>query len=161
MSLGFKFGQVFVDNSQIFYQTNLMFACVNLKPIVPGHVLVVPKREVLRFKDLNNEEVADLWLSAQLIGSKIEELYECSSVTYACQDGPEAGQTIKQVHVHVIPRKKGDFKFNDEVYEQLEDGEKEEERKPRTSKEMSDEATWLSTFFNNEVVDEDNDNNNN
>lgn len=34
----------------------------------------------------------------------------------AVQDGAEAGQTVPHVHVHVIPRQKGDLKTTDEVY---------------------------------------------
>ena len=33
------------------------------------------------------------------------------------QDGPHAGQTVPHVHIHVIPRKKGDFEKNDEIYD--------------------------------------------
>ena len=33
------------------------------------------------------------------------------------QDGPQAGQTVAHVHIHVIPRKKGDFENNDEIYD--------------------------------------------
>lgn len=34
-----------------------------------------------------------------------------------CQDGPQAGQTVAHVHIHLIPRKKGDFEKNDEIYD--------------------------------------------
>jgi bis(5'-adenosyl)-triphosphatase len=37
---------------------------VNLKPVVPGHVLVSPKRVVARFAELAPEEVSDLWWAA-------------------------------------------------------------------------------------------------
>lgn len=33
------------------------------------------------------------------------------------QDGPEAGQTVPHVHIHIIPRKAGDFDNNDEIYD--------------------------------------------
>ena len=35
------------------------------------------------------------------------------------QDGPEAGQTIPHVHVHILPRRKGDFEKNDDIYEKV------------------------------------------
>lgn len=38
-----------------------------------------------------------------------------SGITY--QDGPQAGQTVAHVHIHLIPRKKGDFEKNDEIYD--------------------------------------------
>lgn len=37
--------------------------------------------------------------------------------SFLVQDGPQAGQTVPHVHIHVIPRKKGDFENNDEIYD--------------------------------------------
>jgi len=34
-----------------------------------------------------------------------------------CQDGPQAGQAVAHVHIHLIPRKKRDFEKNDEIYD--------------------------------------------
>ncbi len=37
------------------------------------------------------------------------------------QDGPAAGQSVPHLHVHVLPRKEGDFANNDEVYDAIDD----------------------------------------
>ncbi|CAH0482410.1 unnamed protein product [Peronospora belbahrii] len=105
------FGPVRILFSHIFYESELSFAVVNLKPIVPGHVLVVPKRPVARFEMLDVDEVRDLWTTAQLVGKQAERHYNASSRTFAIQDGKEAGQTILHVHIHVIPHMVQDF-FN-------------------------------------------------
>lgn len=81
-----------------------MPAAVNLKPVVPGHVLLSPKRVVARFAELSPEEVADLWTLAQRVGAAIEPHFGASSLTLAIQDGPQAGQTVPHVHVHILPR---------------------------------------------------------
>ncbi|GIY27431.1 nitrilase and fragile histidine triad fusion protein NitFhit [Caerostris extrusa] len=109
----------------IFYKTKYSMAFVNKKCVVPGHVLVTPLRCAKRLSDLNQDEVADLFLCVQTVQRKIEEAYNASSSSVAIQDGPDAGQTVPHVHVHILPRKPGDFKRNDDVYESLESHDKE------------------------------------
>eukprot|EP01121_Diplochlamys_sp_Union-15-3_P022948 TRINITY_DN9928_c0_g1_i1.p1 TRINITY_DN9928_c0_g1~~TRINITY_DN9928_c0_g1_i1.p1 ORF type:complete len:157 (-),score=28.04 TRINITY_DN9928_c0_g1_i1:56-526(-) len=137
----FIFGQYKPHVSQLFYRTKLSYGFVNLKPVVPGHVLVIPKRKTLRFKDLEPQEVTDLFLAVQHISTKIEKHFKASALTIAIQDGKEAGMTVEHVHVHVIPRKPGDFE-GDEIYRAI-----EKERKPRSDEEMEKEAKELSALF--------------
>ncbi|KAK2529409.1 hypothetical protein Q9233_006920 [Columba guinea] len=98
-----------------------------------------------RFRDLNPEEVADLFRTTQRVSNVVEKHFCSTSLTIAIQDGPEAGQTVKvvdrilhygsprkkgqfsqvenpeklHVHVHILPRRAGDFSRNDDVYEEL------------------------------------------
>ena len=128
---------------------------VNLRPLLPGHVLVCPKREVKRFTDLSTDETSDLWVTAKEVGVRLEQYHKASSLTFAIQDGPQAGQTVPHVHIHVIPRKKGDFENNDEIYDAIDVKEKElkekldldVERKDRTMEEMSHEANEYRALF--------------
>ena len=115
----FKFGQVTIDGDTVFYRTRLSYAFVNKKCVVPGHVLVAPRSERLRLSDLTAAEVADLFQVAQLSQRLVERVHQATSATVCVQDGPAAGQTIRHVHVHVMPRKPDDFAFSDQVYEEL------------------------------------------
>ncbi|XP_075369945.1 bis(5'-adenosyl)-triphosphatase isoform X3 [Mycteria americana] len=114
-----RFGQHLIKPSVVFLKTELSFALVNRRPVVPGHVLVCPLRPVERFRDLCPEEVADLFRTAQRVGNVVEKHFCGTSLTISVQDGPEAGQTVKHVHVHVLPRRAGDFSRNDDVYEEV------------------------------------------
>ncbi len=40
------------------------------------------------------------------------------------QDGPSSGQTVPHVHVHILPRKPGDFEHNDQVYDAIDEASK-------------------------------------
>ncbi|XP_035678035.1 bis(5'-adenosyl)-triphosphatase-like isoform X1 [Branchiostoma floridae] len=113
----FRFGQHVLQSSCVFFKSRLSIGFVNRKPVVPGHVLVSPLRVVERFGELSSEEVADLFMATQTISGVVEKHFQSTSLTIAIQDGPEAGQTVKHVHVHILPRKSGDFPQNDEVYE--------------------------------------------
>ncbi|XP_050111037.1 bifunctional bis(5'-adenosyl)-triphosphatase/adenylylsulfatase FHIT-like [Malus sylvestris] len=154
-SESFKFGPYKIDGRGVFYSTNLSFAMVNLRPLVPGNVLVCPRREVKRFGDLTADETSDLWITAQKVGSRLESYHKASSLTLAIQDGPQAGQSVPHVHIHILPRKVGDFEKNDEIYDALEEKEKElkrkldldQERKDRSLEEMTQEAEEYKQLF--------------
>ncbi|CAM8984495.1 unnamed protein product [Rhodiola kirilowii] len=154
-SESYAFGPYKIDPTEVFYSTQLSYAMVNLRPVVPGHVLVCPKRDVKRFGDLTSEETTDLWLSAQKIGKKLEQYHNASSLTLTIQDGPQAGQTVPHVHVHILPRKVNDFANNDEIYDAIDLKEKElmqkldldKERVDRSSEEMAEEAANYRKLF--------------
>ena len=99
-----RFGPIDIPDSQVFCETPLSLGLVNLKPVVPGHVLIISRRVVARFADLTPEETTDLWSLAKRVGTCIEPHFGATSLTYAIQDGPAAGQTVPHVHVHVLPR---------------------------------------------------------
>lgn len=68
---------------------------------------------------------------------------------------------MPHVHVHIIPRRKLDYKENDEIYDQLEQSERnlkatfsyalptieDKDRAPRTDDDMATEVAWLANFF--------------
>ena len=72
-----------------------------------------------RLSDLTPDEVADLFQCAHRIVPILEKVHSSTALTLAVQDGRDAGQTVEHVHVHLIPRKKGDFDKNDDVYERV------------------------------------------
>lgn len=120
-----KFGP-FEVAKQVFLKTPHVFGLVNLKPIVPGHVLVCPLRQHRRLTDLSAVEVADLFTTVQLVQRMLAQIYfktdnvEAGSFTVAVQDGPEAGQTVPHVHVHIMPRINNDLgEHSDEVYNKM------------------------------------------
>ncbi|KAG8900692.1 hypothetical protein FRB99_005808 [Tulasnella sp. 403] len=174
MSMAQLFFYKFDVTRQAFFRSRHSFGLVNLKPIVPGHVLVVPKRVVPRLSDLTPEEISDLFGSIQKVGLAIERAYSAQSLTVACQDGPAAGQSVPHVHVHILPRKWEDFGgHNDRVYPAIDENETalpedlvkahklrqtkpqelhidNEGREPRSIEEMEKEASWLTSFFSDE-----------
>ena len=146
----FRFGPHAIPANMVFASTPLSFAFVNLRPVLPGHVLVSPVRSVSQFEDLHSEELSDLFALSQRVGTVLKREFSASSLTISIQDGPDAGQTVPHVHVHVIPRKSGDFKRNDDVYDRIEKEEMNldsEFRKDRPADEREAEAQRLRRFF--------------
>ncbi|KAM6578498.1 hypothetical protein CsatB_030335 [Cannabis sativa] len=113
----YTFGPHKISSNDVFYKTHLSFAFVNLRPVLPVHVLVCPKREVKRFADLSTDETNDLWTIAHKISAPLQAYHKASSLTFTIQDGPQAGQSVAHVHIHIVPRKVGDYERNDEIYD--------------------------------------------
>ncbi|EOA83815.1 Dinucleoside triphosphate hydrolase [Exserohilum turcicum] len=164
----------FVVTSQVFHVTRLSFAIVNLKPLLPGHVLVSPRRVVPRFNDLSTAEVHDLFATVQRVSRMVERVFDASSLNIAIQDGVDAGQSVPHVHAHIIPRHKDDLHDRggtDAIYGMLESDDADlgrqladneaaslapdqkrgrfpavdnDSRRPRSDDEMRNEAEWLA-----------------
>lgn len=154
----FKFGPHKITSNEIFFCSKHSFGLVNLKPIVPGHVLVISRAVRPRFLDLTKEESADLMASAHSIASKLQDIHKAESFTFTIQDGMQAGQSVPHTHLHIIPRFLGDWMNNDDIYPALQAKEKEmadairtrgpdSDRLPRAATEMQKEASELRTLF--------------
>lgn len=102
-------------------------------------VLVATKRKMDRLKHMTTDEISDFFQTVCKIEKLTEEYYETTSSTVTVQDGENAGQTVRHVHCHIMPRRKGDFQENDEIYIELNKHEVEYPRRPLD--EMIKEAT--------------------
>ena len=87
-----------------------LFAVVKDKfPVTPGHALIIPRRAVVRFTELNAAERSRLlelvdWTQRYLANSTPTP----EGFNLGVNDGKAAGQTMPQFHFHVIPRFTGD-----------------------------------------------------
>lgn len=77
-------------------------------PIVPGHTLIVPKRCVKSFEDLNNNEIKSILSIANKIKSSLEKTFGAEGFNMAWNEGELAGQSVPHFHLHILPRKSGD-----------------------------------------------------
>jgi bis(5'-adenosyl)-triphosphatase len=116
-----RFARFVIRSACIFYRSLLSVSFVNLRPIVPGHVLVMPKRRAPFLRDLDTSEHDDLWRTVRATQRILRAAHpRCAGFNVAVQDGPSAGQSVPHVHVHVLPRSGGDLERNDDIYEALE-----------------------------------------
>ena len=83
-------------------------AFLDVFPRSEGHTLVVPHRPVQRISDLSKDEITELFSGVQETQQKLGEYFGTTDFTVMVHDGPLAGQEIPHVHVHIIPRIKGD-----------------------------------------------------
>jgi diadenosine tetraphosphate (Ap4A) HIT family hydrolase len=88
---------------------DLVVAFLDIHPWNPGHTLVLPRRHVESFTDLNSMEVEALALYGQRIAIALKQGFDgCEAVTLSLADGVAAGQDVPHTHLHVVPRRTGD-----------------------------------------------------
>ncbi len=79
---------------------------LDVRPLFPGHVLLVPRHHVVTLLDLPADEVAPLFCRAQrLAGAMVEGLGAQGSFVAM---NNTVSQSVPHLHVHVVPRTKGD-----------------------------------------------------
>ncbi len=83
-------------------------AFLDISPSAPGHTLIVPMAHVTRVEDLSEEDAEALFMTLHGLVGGIQDAMEAPSSTIGINNGPESGQEIPHVHIHVIPRTGGD-----------------------------------------------------
>ncbi len=89
-----------VLNSQTVYLGDLASVVLTHKPIVPGHLLVIPNRHVERFEEMTEGEIKEI---GELI-KRIKSVREGAEYLLLEKNGRGAGQSVLHVHVHVLPK---------------------------------------------------------
>ena len=97
------------------YEDDLCLAFMDIQPVNPGHVLVVPKAHFSDLSDLPAEMGGHLFQVAQRIALSMPKTnIRNEGIDFFLAHGEAAGQEVFHVHLHVIPRYSGDgfgFKF--------------------------------------------------
>lgn len=96
------------SDREIIASSSLSVAFFDGFPVSPGHALIIPKRHVSSFFDLSKEEQQDLLNLAERVKRIVEERYHPDGYNIGINVGEAAGQSIFHVHMHLIPRYKGD-----------------------------------------------------
>ena len=77
-------------------------------PVSQGHTLIVPKRHVANYFDLTNHEQRALWLLVNRCKKILENRFHPDGFNVGINVNEAAGQSVFHVHIHLIPRYKGD-----------------------------------------------------
>jgi histidine triad (HIT) family protein len=100
------------------YEDAACLAFMDIQPVNPGHVLVIPKRHAVLLAELDADECGRLFAAAHKLAAAVRASgVRCEAVNLLLADGEAAGQEVFHVHVHVFPRFAGDgfgFRFGPE-----------------------------------------------
>jgi len=92
--------KVFEDSSTL--------AFLDVYPLAAGHTLIIPKVHKVRLGELSAEEGRALFETLMRIVEPVQRAVGAHACTIGVNDGRESGQVVPHVHIHIIPRFKGD-----------------------------------------------------
>ncbi len=106
--------------SSMVYQDDRCTAFMDIQPVNPGHVLVIPNRHAAHLAELDPETGGHMFRVAQRLARALRNSgVRCEGVNLFLADGEAAFQEVFHVHLHVIPRYRGDglgLKFSPEYF---------------------------------------------
>jgi histidine triad (HIT) family protein len=101
--------------ASIVFEDERCLAFMDIQPVNPGHLLVVPKNHAASLAALKPDTGAGLFRVAQQLAAALRASeIRTEGVNFFLADGEVAGQEVFHVHLHVIPRYAGDgfgFRF--------------------------------------------------
>lgn len=93
---------------QLIKESKYGFAIWDRHPASDGHFLVIARRHVASYFDTEEDERNDLWKLVADCQIVADEKWKPDGYTVGINVGEAAGQSIPHLHIHVIPRYKGD-----------------------------------------------------
>jgi histidine triad (HIT) family protein len=107
------------------YRDDRCAAFMDIQPVNPGHILVVPVNHASYLADIDGSSAAELMRVGHAAAAALRVSgVRCEGVNFFLADGKAAMQEIFHVHLHVIPRFRGDgfgLKFSPSYYTQRSD----------------------------------------
>lgn len=85
-----------------------VYAFMDIGPLAPGHVLVIPKQHASDVHDLPDEAMAAIGRAVPRIARAVQQATGAPGYNLHLANGACAGQVVWHVHLHVIPRAPGD-----------------------------------------------------
>lgn len=93
------------------YEDGRHVAFLDINPVNPGHVLIVPKRHSSGLLDADDADLAATLPLARLIASVIDDELHPDGINLHQANGPGAAQSVFHFHLHIVPRRVDDGLF--------------------------------------------------
>ncbi len=91
-------------------ESDEFYAFLDINPVVKGHVLVIPRREVDYIFDMDDDELSRFHVFAKRVAKAIKDAFPCKKVGMAV-----LGLEVPHAHIHLIPlNSEGDMDFRRE-----------------------------------------------
>lgn len=90
------------------YEDDEVLAYLDINPFSEGHTLVIPKEHREGLLDADDALLAKLVSRVRKVAEHIKRTLPCDGFNILQNNGEAAGQTVRHIHFHIIPRRNGD-----------------------------------------------------
>jgi histidine triad (HIT) family protein len=94
--------------ARVIMQNEKAMALLDAFPLSAGHSLVIPKSHYAKVQQMGKQDAMAVFEIVWKLVGAVETGSEVNASTIAIHNGNEAGQEVPHVHVHIVPRKRGD-----------------------------------------------------
>jgi len=98
-------------------RTKRFCICSNLYPYSPGHIMIFPLRHIEDIRDLNQTEAMELFKLEKRAMNVLDEIYKPHGYNIGYNIGDSSGNSIKHLHLHIVPRYRNELGFVDIISE--------------------------------------------
>ena len=123
--------------AHIVYRDENVVAFLDRAPLLPGHVLVMPAKHVETLDDLPDDLLAPVLGAVRRTSVAVQKVFRAEGSFVATNT--RVSQSVAHLHVHVVPRNKGDGLFSTRLIWQR--------KKYETDSEMAEIATKIRTAY--------------
>jgi diadenosine tetraphosphate (Ap4A) HIT family hydrolase len=102
---------VFCRKQEVLFENNLAYAIFDKYPVARGHILVIPKRHHETIFESTDEEITAIFSLVRKVKDYLVSEYNPDGYNIGINTGRAAGQSIKHLHIHIIPRYRGDHRM--------------------------------------------------
>lgn len=95
--------------ASVVHEDESVVVFMDLNPVTPGHLLVVPREHAVGLEDIDAATGAHVWsVGHDMARALRRSSLDCEGINVLLCDGEAAFQTVFHFHLHVIPRYAGD-----------------------------------------------------
>jgi histidine triad (HIT) family protein len=94
--------------ARVIMQNESAIAFLDAFPLAAGHTLIIPKSHYVKLQDMSEQDAIAVFETTWKVADAVEQGSQVNASTIAIHNGSDAGQEIPHMHVHIVPRKRGD-----------------------------------------------------
>ncbi|MGC8716956.1 MAG: HIT family protein [bacterium] len=94
------------EKAYIVFEDDSSITFLDIRPLFPGHCLVVPKQHYETLADLPDDSIEKIFKNAKLVSQAVEIALKADGSFIGINN--KVSQSVPHLHIHIIPRKRGD-----------------------------------------------------